>query len=582
MCQIQHSGYAAEVGGAACDNRAFQDRIWSHASNHRGSWRSRDGYIFDSYMVSSALRGNCGSRRANIGISTHEFIHTWGVPDLYDLNYNGKGIGLYDIMSNPFGRDKKLSHPPHMSPWARMQSGFLDPIEIISDGYYEIEASAISNQIYIIRSNFPEGEYLLIENRQPVEYDALMPGGGLLIWHVDEKQREQRERGYPGQNNWPQNGKHYQVALLQADGRYDLEKGENDGDEDDFFTSGKELGSSPYVYPNTNSYQEGRIRPTGIRIHEISESSMMMHFRVSGLGMGAGIEASVTEAIPSLSPSLKPVANPTLFPTLAPSFTTTLLPTLMPSNTPTFPPTLYPTLYPSVYATTSYPSLTPTVTATAIPSSNPTIIATTFSTSPPSAMAVLDPNVATHSTNKSLSPTVYENIPLHGKSNVNESLPPSKRPTHRSTRSPLAATPKILSPALKSKLRSEFSNEWVASPQDITQSVSTTQPVETLYIKMIDMTTESLDQNSSPVASQNTFEAKYPSTTSPVAPISQLSEPSSMPIEQAATLRPNSFFSSLLSIPRASIRASSSSLNSAIEQSDISRNRQQGLRDPSK
>jgi hypothetical protein len=181
-----------------------------------------------------------------------------------------------------------------------------------------------------------------------------MLGGGLLIWHVDEKQIEQRERGYPGQENWPRNGKHYQVALLQADGRYDLERGVNDGDADDFFTNGKEIGSTSSSFPNTNSYQEGRIRSTGISIHEISESSMIMHFRVTGLGVAISNDASVPETIPTFSPSLKPSPNPTLFPTLTPSLTPTPLPTLLPSYITTPPPTLHPTFYPTVYDTSNF------------------------------------------------------------------------------------------------------------------------------------------------------------------------------------------------------------------------------------
>ncbi len=30
------------------------------------------------------------------------------------------------------------------------------------------------------------GEYWLLENRQPLGSDSLLPGSGLLIWHVDE------------------------------------------------------------------------------------------------------------------------------------------------------------------------------------------------------------------------------------------------------------------------------------------------------------------------------------------------------------------------------------------------------------
>jgi hypothetical protein len=86
-----------------------------------------------------------------------------------------------------------------MTPWERMFVNWLDPIEIVSDGTYSIGPMETTQDIYIIKKNFPEDEYLLIENRQPIEFDALLWGGGLLIWHIDNKKHIQRERGYPGQ-----------------------------------------------------------------------------------------------------------------------------------------------------------------------------------------------------------------------------------------------------------------------------------------------------------------------------------------------------------------------------------------------
>ena len=49
-------------------------------------------------------------------------------------------------------------------------------------------------------------EYFLLENRQQAGFDAELPGGGLLVWHIDESQ----------QSNEDEN--HYLVALVQADG----------------------------------------------------------------------------------------------------------------------------------------------------------------------------------------------------------------------------------------------------------------------------------------------------------------------------------------------------------------------------
>lgn len=88
-----------------------------------------------------------------------------------------------------------------MTPWEKIFLGWLEPIEIDSDGTYELQDSETSTEVYIIKKNyqFNGDEYLLIENRQPKLFDALLWDGGLMIWHIDDTKRQMRERGYPGQ-----------------------------------------------------------------------------------------------------------------------------------------------------------------------------------------------------------------------------------------------------------------------------------------------------------------------------------------------------------------------------------------------
>jgi immune inhibitor A len=70
-------------------------------------------------------------------------------------------------------------------------------------------------------------EYFLLENRQAKGLDAALPGSGLAVWHIDERQA----------NN--DNPLAYLVALLQADGNKHLELLKNSGDAGDLFPGDK-------------------------------------------------------------------------------------------------------------------------------------------------------------------------------------------------------------------------------------------------------------------------------------------------------------------------------------------------------
>ena len=102
-----------------------------------------------------------------------------------------------------------------------------------------------------------------------------------MIWHIDTL-KDQTDEGYPGQSGWPGNGRHYKVALLPADGDYDLENDVNGGDAGDVYPYGSvnSIGPGPNVYPNTDSYQGGTISQTGVTISNIqSGSGDNMQFR---------------------------------------------------------------------------------------------------------------------------------------------------------------------------------------------------------------------------------------------------------------------------------------------------------------
>ncbi|KAL3781761.1 hypothetical protein ACHAW5_004112 [Stephanodiscus triporus] len=318
---ILHSGFGAEYGGVDCHGAPSENRIWSHKGG-MDEWTSSPeagGEVVrvNRFYVSSSLRGVCHSNIVRMGVIVHELGHSFGLPDLYDETFDGKGLGAYDFMSETWGWDGSGMYPPKLSAWSKVFLGWAKVEVIAYDGTYELKSSTTSNTVYKIEAGYPEGEYLLIENRQPTGYDIMMEGGGLAIYHIDDKAVAQNNRGYPSsQSDWPRNGKHYQVALLAADGNYDLERGTNNGDSGDLWHYGselKELRSGSGSHPNTDSYQYGNVTSTGVRIYGFGFSGEIMTFRVDGLGMSAagtgsvdGVAVSI-ERIKTPKPTPKPI-----------------------------------------------------------------------------------------------------------------------------------------------------------------------------------------------------------------------------------------------------------------------------------
>jgi hypothetical protein len=204
-----------------------------------------------------------------------------------------------------------------MDPWSKIKLGWISPVVLNVSGVYNMEASFFKGLTYKVQEGYPVGEYLLIENLQPLGFNTDLPQGGLAIWHIDEKASYQSD-GYPGQKGWPRNGNHYIVALLQADGKYDLERGKGCGDSGDLWHAGsrmKTLGPSKSLsrgpFPNTDSYQGGVLQQTGISIRDISISGKNMSFTL--VLPGAPLPSQQGESLPKKDELPTATKTPTKF-----------------------------------------------------------------------------------------------------------------------------------------------------------------------------------------------------------------------------------------------------------------------------
>ncbi|MCX6873928.1 MAG: M6 family metalloprotease domain-containing protein, partial [Verrucomicrobia bacterium] len=331
---IIHSGYGSETGGGG-GNWIWSHR-WSLWALPGGQWTSQDTNgtgtavkVYD-YHTEPALWGTSGTSIVRIGVICHETGHFFGLPDLYDTDGSSEGIGSWCLMANSWGFDGSQLHPPHFSAWCKAQLGWLTPT-VIAAGTYPAPQVETNPTVYKITTGFPTNEYLLIENRQPAGVETAMPQGGLAVWHIDLNKANNNDEGYPGQSGWPTNNSHFKIALLQADGLYEMEKGQNRGNAGDVYRGGGVSAITPATVPNTNRYQGGVVASSNNSITAISASGATMSFTLNGAG-GVPIITSATAATapPGLAFSYQIVATD-----LPTSYNASGLPTGLTVNTTT-------------------------------------------------------------------------------------------------------------------------------------------------------------------------------------------------------------------------------------------------------
>ncbi len=274
-----HSGYGGESGGNSVN------QLWSFKGNlsngnSGGVFTSADknanntNVKVDLVHLEPALWGSAGNQLVRVGVIAHETGHFFGLPDLYDNDYSSNGIGNWCMMANAWGWDQTQRYPPLPSAWCRQQLGWVTPTPVNAGGTYVFPQVETNAQVGKISYGMPSNLYLLVENREPVGFDQQIPQGGLAIWLIDESVGSNTQEGFPGQPGWPGNGSHYHVAMVQADGRYDLEMNTNKGDAGDLFRNLTGVALDAAVAPTSDAYTI----KTGNEFSEVSVPGAIMSF----------------------------------------------------------------------------------------------------------------------------------------------------------------------------------------------------------------------------------------------------------------------------------------------------------------
>ncbi len=274
----------------------------------------------------------------------HEFGHQLGLVDLYDTRTGMTQVGDFSLMDyNGFGVNIDLGEtvpvlvqgvmPIFPDAWSRAYLGFVDVVEVTSANNIKVLAAELDtnfNQVLMVPIN--ADEYFLIENRRtdidgdgvtnlkadsatdvilgprspgnPAnnrEYDFLIPGSGMVIWHIDELVARLDYNG-DGVNNFDQNqlqlwnfvsdsrkwdNHHRFLSLVEADGIVDFGGYyySGYGKQADLF----DINNNPTFGPNTNPPTIANNNAyTGITIGDISDALLIMTCDVKVEGHLAG------------------------------------------------------------------------------------------------------------------------------------------------------------------------------------------------------------------------------------------------------------------------------------------------------
>lgn len=245
---------------------ADENSIWSHAwyiYSGAGKALQLNGKIIDRYACSAEMTRiydsngkHLESRLSGIGTFCHEYCHTFGLPDLYDTDYDKTGgwaAGLWGRTSimDSGNQNNNGNTPPNFNALERELLGLSAPKPISKDGIYHMDPIHLSGQYYRMETD-REGEYYLFECRtdEDGEWDSHIGGNGMLVYHIDMSENVADK--WTSYNSVNSDGSHQCADLVEADGRKDIFS-----DVTDMLAKRQNISSIFFPYGKTNSLTPG-------------------------------------------------------------------------------------------------------------------------------------------------------------------------------------------------------------------------------------------------------------------------------------------------------------------------------------
>lgn len=176
-------------------------RAWGDRGALYETLRSKGGKEFKGGVF-------VGAENANLGMFAHDYFHALGgiydggkrfAPCLYDYGRQSDAsssptfekisiyMGPWDIMSQHF--IKKGEPPPGLSSFTKIRLGWIkkQQVQFVKPGetsFALLSPLSKGGNVLVVKIPVNESSHYLIENRQPVGFDRMLPDSGILILEV--------------------------------------------------------------------------------------------------------------------------------------------------------------------------------------------------------------------------------------------------------------------------------------------------------------------------------------------------------------------------------------------------------------
>ena len=189
--------------------------LWPNTSSFT-ALKTPDGKKISRYSASAEIWPTSTPISCGIGTICHEFSHCFGLPDIYPVgstSYPYTSVDEWDLMDG--GNFTNWGWcPPSYSPLEKMLLGWLTPIEL-TEAVTITDMKPVSEGGPVYQIKHTDNEYLLLENRQWKEWDAGIPGQGLVIYYVnyqDNAWRNNRVNSFSSESS-------FRYKLVHADNK---------------------------------------------------------------------------------------------------------------------------------------------------------------------------------------------------------------------------------------------------------------------------------------------------------------------------------------------------------------------------